>query len=173
MSDGDREGTLTVQPLETPLPPPRLAGAPGSHSTLLLTYAWPDPVRTLNIHYGLFLPGVPTASCLAAILRAGRSRSIVFTPDRRDFSLPLSDESWSIWPQARSFLALGIEHILTGYDHILFLLTLLMLGGGLRSLIKMVTAFTVAHSLTLSLAVLDVVTLPGRLVESTIALSIV
>lgn len=70
------------------------------------------------------------------------------------------------------FFALGVEHIATGYDHILFLIALLLVGGGLRALVAIVTAFTVAHSITLSLAVLDVVHLPSRLVESAIALSI-
>src|SRR5438445_365152 len=75
--------------------------------------------------------------------------------------------------QARiSFTALAMRHILTGHDHMLFLVSLVMLGGGLRSLLKTVTAFTVAHSVTLSLAALGIATLPPRLVESGIALSI-
>ena len=65
-----------------------------------------------------------------------------------------------------------MEHIATGYDHILFLLALLLVGGGLRALVGVVTAFTVAHSITLALATLDLVALPIRLVESAIALSI-
>ncbi len=73
---------------------------------------------------------------------------------------------------ARRFFLLGVEHIATGYDHILFLLALLLIGGGLRSLVGIVTAFTVAHSITLALATLDLVVLPTRLVESAIALSI-
>lgn len=72
----------------------------------------------------------------------------------------------------RRFFVLGVEHIATGYDHVLFLLALLLVGGGFRSLLAIVTAFTVAHSVTLTLAVLDVVQLPPRLVESVIALSI-
>jgi hypothetical protein len=67
---------------------------------------------------------------------------------------------------------LGVEHILTGWDHLLFLLGLLLPGGGVLALAKIITAFTVAHSITLSLAVLDVVTLPDRLIEAVIALSI-
>ncbi len=76
------------------------------------------------------------------------------------------------WSTFQRFFVLGIEHIATGYDHILFLLALLLVGGGWRALVAIVTAFTVAHSLTLTLAVLDVVQLPPRLVESVIALSI-
>ena len=71
------------------------------------------------------------------------------------------------------FLRLGVGHILTGYDHILFLMSLLVVGGGLRELWKIVTAFTLAHSVTLSLAVLNIVTLPSVWVERAIALSLI
>ena len=66
----------------------------------------------------------------------------------------------------------GVEHIFIGYDHIMFLLALIVIGGTLRGLVKIVTAFTVAHSITLILAALEIVVLPGRLIESGIALSI-
>jgi hydrogenase/urease accessory protein HupE len=71
-----------------------------------------------------------------------------------------------------SFFLLGMHHILSGWDHLLFLLALLLRGGTILTLLKIVTAFTVAHSVTLALAIFDVVTLPSRLVESVIALSI-
>ncbi|HEU4384080.1 MAG TPA: HupE/UreJ family protein [Anaeromyxobacteraceae bacterium] len=71
------------------------------------------------------------------------------------------------------FLRLGILHIFTGTDHLLFLLGLLIAGGTLLEVVKIVTAFTAAHSLTLSLAALGLVHLPSRLVESAIAASIV
>ena len=74
---------------------------------------------------------------------------------------------------AGRFLLLGIEHIFTGYDHIAFLLGLLLLGGTFRELVKVVTAFTVAHSLTLALATLEVVRIGPRIVEPLIAASIV
>lgn len=72
-----------------------------------------------------------------------------------------------------SFFLLGIEHILIGYDHICFLLGLLLLGGGWRRAAATITAFTVAHSVTLAAASLDLLRLPGALVESVIAASIV
>jgi hydrogenase/urease accessory protein HupE len=72
-----------------------------------------------------------------------------------------------------SFLRMGIEHILTGYDHLVFLLGLILVGGRVRSLIGVVTAFTVAHSMTLALAALDVWSPPPRVVEAAIAASIV
>lgn len=70
------------------------------------------------------------------------------------------------------FLRSGVEHIAVGPDHVLFLVGLLLVGGGLRPLVRIVTAFTLAHSVTLSLAVLNVVTPPARVVEPAIALSI-
>jgi hypothetical protein len=73
---------------------------------------------------------------------------------------------------ALPFFGLGLEHILTGYDHLVFLLALILVGGSLRSLLVVVTAFTLAHSLTLSLAVLGVWAPSPRLIEPAIALSI-
>jgi hydrogenase/urease accessory protein HupE len=74
---------------------------------------------------------------------------------------------------AERFLPAGVQHILIGPDHLLFLVGLLLLGGTLRQLALVVTAFTLAHSLTLSLAVLGALSPPARLVEPAIALSIV
>ncbi len=73
----------------------------------------------------------------------------------------------------RKFLTEGIHHILIGPDHILFLIGLLLLGGTLRRLLLVVTSFTLAHSVTLSLAALNLVTPPARLIEPAIALSII
>ena len=71
------------------------------------------------------------------------------------------------------FVSAGIHHIFIGPDHILFVLGLLLLGGGLGRLLKIVTAFTIAHSVTLALATLGWVTPPARVIEPLIALSIV
>jgi hypothetical protein len=71
------------------------------------------------------------------------------------------------------FLKYGIEHILIGYDHILFLLGLLIVSLNLKELVKIVTSFTIAHSITLTLAALNIVQLPSRLIETAIALTIV
>ena len=75
-------------------------------------------------------------------------------------------------PSLPEYFRLGIEHILTGYDHLAFLIGLLLLAGSTRALLAAVTAFTVAHSLSLALAILGVVTLPSVWVEVAIALSI-
>jgi hydrogenase/urease accessory protein HupE len=71
------------------------------------------------------------------------------------------------------FLVLGIEHILTGYDHLAFLLALLLAGGSLRQNAKIITSFTVAHSLTLALATLGLVSITPVIVEPLIAASVV
>ncbi len=78
----------------------------------------------------------------------------------------------SRWGTATSFLSLGIEHIFTGYDHIVFLFGLLVVGRGFRQLIAVVTAFTIAHSTTLTLATIGVVAPAVWTVEGAIALSI-
>ena len=73
----------------------------------------------------------------------------------------------------RRFVAAGIHHILIGPDHLLFLVGLLLLGGSIKRLLIVVTSFTLAHSITLSVAALGILSPPARLVEPLIALSIV
>src|SRR5688572_9568543 len=73
----------------------------------------------------------------------------------------------------RTFVLSGIEHIMIGPDHILFLIGLLLLGGTLAKLALIVTAFTVGHSITLSLAALDILSPPAYFIEPLIALTIV
>ena len=73
----------------------------------------------------------------------------------------------------RKFIPAGIHHILIGPDHLLFLVGLLLLGGSIRRLTMVVTSFTIAHSITLSLAALNIFTPPARIIEPAIALSIV
>jgi len=102
------------------------------------------------------------AIVLQAILDRHREQ-ITFYPGTRQ----------GTWAVVKRFVASGVHHILIGPDHLLFLVGLLLLGGSLRRLVLVVSAFTVAHSITLSLAVLRFVTPPPWLVEPAIALSIV
>jgi hypothetical protein len=97
-----------------------------------------------------------------AILDVSRSRFEYFTGTRQ-----------GVLAVIRRFVPAGIHHILIGPDHLLFLIGLLLLGGTLRQLAIVVTAFTIAHSITLSLAALNLVTPPARIIEPAIALSIV
>lgn len=164
-----QRGTLSLDPNAEKDLSANMVSASKTHSNLTLIYTWSQPIDNLNIDYQLFIPGIADTRCLATIFYAGETQNFIFTPDNSQFSL--QEDSW--WRQASSFVVLGIEHILTGYDHILFLISLLLVGSSLGNLLKMVTAFTVAHSVTLSLSVLNIVSLPSSLVESVIALSIV
>ncbi len=85
-------------------------------------------------------------------------------------NIPMRQSGWSV---ASVYLKLGVEHILTGIDHLLFVLALIIITRGGWKLVKTVTAFTVSHSITLTLATLGYVHIPQRPVEAAIALSIV
>ena len=92
---------------------------------------------------------------------------------RRRFSSFVVEAAPSRMEIVRTYFVLGVEHILTGVDHLLFVLGLLLLVRGLGRLVKTVSAFTVAHSVTLALATLGFVHVPSPPVEAVIALSIV
>jgi hypothetical protein len=83
-----------------------------------------------------------------------------------------SNTNTSLWSQLAGFFRLGVEHIFLGYDHILFLLSLIVVCR-FRELVKIVTSFTVAHTITLVMATLLDLQLPGRLVETAIAATII
>jgi len=95
-----------------------------------------------------------------AILEAGRTEA--------SFSAAKPSTPQVAW----QFIRLGVEHIFTGYDHLAFLLGLLVATATLGSLVKIITSFTIAHSITLALATFSLVSLPTRLTESLIAVSI-
>lgn len=92
------------------------------------------------------------------------------TPAEPSAQMPVDLSGWHI---ASEYLTLGVEHILLGIDHLLFVLALLMITRGTMRLIKTITAFTVAHSITLGLATLGFIHVPSKPVEALIALSIV
>jgi hypothetical protein len=165
---GSENSNLTIGSGISQNLPSNLNATPDTHTSLLLQYHWTQPIEQLQIHYDLFIPNVTTARCLAQVFRDGRIDNLVLTPTAKNAALIDAP----IWQQISSFIGLGIEHIWTGYDHILFLISLLMLGGGLRYLLKVVTAFSISHSVTLFLAAFNIISVPSRLVEIAIALSI-
>lgn len=99
----------------------------------------------------------------------GQSQTALLKPESPSLEIVRSQSGWAV---LRAYLTLGIEHILFGIDHLLFVLCLLLLVDRLLPLIKTITAFTIAHSITLGLAVLGFVHVPQRPVEAVIALSI-
>jgi hydrogenase/urease accessory protein HupE len=92
------------------------------------------------------------------------------TPSSPSFVVAVAPSALEV---CRTYLVLGVEHILFGVDHLLFVLALLILVKGWRKLVGTITAFTVAHSITLAAATLGFVHVPSKPVEATIALSIV
>lgn len=94
-------------------------------------------------------------------------------PRLKVYGIPESAGLAALAPIAVDYTELGIEHILLGFDHVFFVIALALLVQGRRRLVATVTAFTVAHSLTLGATVLGLVSLPSPPVEAAIALSIV
>jgi hypothetical protein len=128
-----------------------------------------------DVRYRLFFDLDPTHR---GLLRTGSSTAVL-SPERPD--APLAQDARSAWAQFLDYAREGVWHIWIGFDHVLFLVALLLPAvlGAARftpvfwDVFKVVTAFTVAHSITLALAALSVIELPSRLVESAIALSVV
>jgi hydrogenase/urease accessory protein HupE len=117
---------------------------------------------------GLGGPGGEEA-LLRVALADGRRLSAVLRASAPSFVIPATASRPAI---SSSYVALGVHHILTGHDHLAFVLGLVLLVAGLGALVRTVTAFTVAHSVTLSLGALEVLRLLAAAVEAVIALSI-
>jgi hypothetical protein len=133
----------------------RLAGAPGRVAVNAALFPYDPAHQTfLNLYDGDALT--------QAILDIGHSQFEYFAGTRQGAVAVM-----------RQFVPAGVTHVAIGADHLLFLLGLLLLGGSTRKLVLIVTAFTVAHSITMSLAALSLVMPPPRIIDPAIALSIV
>lgn len=115
------------------------------------------------------LESVESSVLVRAALADGKTAQAVLRGDAPHFTVPRDP---TLFQMAGDYLRLGFEHILGGFDHLLFVLGLLFLIEGRRMLLWTVTAFTVGHSVTLSLAALGLVRLPSAPVELAIAASI-
>jgi hydrogenase/urease accessory protein HupE len=91
------------------------------------------------------------------------------TPGAPQATIPVRQGGWAV---AATYLKLGVEHIMLGIDHLLFVLALILIAPNTRQLILAITAFTVAHSITLAAATLGFVNVPPPPIEAAIALSI-
>ena len=159
----------------------------GAYAVLRFEAHCARPGTMLELGYSLFFDLDPQHKGLLRLEYAGATRSAILSPEtaRQRFELERQSRSAQIFDYGRE----GVWHIWIGFDHILFLLSLLLpavlvpsvkgwraverFAPAFWDVFKIVTAFTVAHSITLSLAALGVVALPTRLVESAIALSVV
>jgi hydrogenase/urease accessory protein HupE len=149
----------------------------GTYVVLQFTGRCTAPISVLQPHYTLFAEADSGHRGLLSVTLGSQAFTAVAGPAA---PAPLfTRQTGGGWRSLAQYFRTGVEHIWTGYDHILFLLSLLLpavLARGMRAsffeVCKVVTAFTVAHSLTLALAALGVVRLPARLSESAIALSV-
>jgi hydrogenase/urease accessory protein HupE len=146
--------------------------APAQEDGIAVTVHWDCPKAPGRLRMVLgFLDRLPEGHLHVALLRLP---GVTVQRTARASAPVLEVEAQpDAWAGAGRFLRLGAEHIFQGADHIAFLIGVLLLGGSFRQLVGIVTAFTVAHSLTLALATLGWVVPPPRLIEPLIALSIV
>lgn len=137
-----------------------------------LVYISQELIDKVDFDYNIFFENSDGKHKNVTTIENGdKTDEFVFTNSTRHLAMEAGVEL-SFWTTLSQFVLMGIEHILTGYDHLAFLLALIILGGTFKNILKIVTSFTVAHSITLILAALDIVALPGRLIESAIAITI-
>jgi hydrogenase/urease accessory protein HupE len=134
---------------------------------LLLACDAPLAGKSLAVRYPLYNPSLATLFRLRTA--DGHVATALLSPDETRWQVPAEP---SLSQVARAYLALGIEHIWGGIDHLLFVTGLLILAGSMRRVLLAITGFTIAHSITLSLAALGIVRLAVPPVEAAIALSI-
>jgi HupE/UreJ protein len=120
----------------------------------------------------LLFPYDPNHQTFVNVYEDDALTQAILDANRADFEY-FSGTRQGVAAVVRRFVPAGAHHILIGPDHLLFLVGLLLLGGTIRQLAVVVTAFTVAHSITLSLAALNLLSPPARIIEPAIALSIV
>ena len=159
----------------------------GAYSVLQFKWQCPSPILSIEIKYTLFFDFDPQHRGLLRIEYQNTTQTAILSPTQNKQRIELVEVK-----PGKAFLQYlqeGLWHIGTGYDHMLFLLSLLLPAVYVRqdrqwhparqfrpvliAVIKIVTAFTIAHSITLTLATLDVIALPSRWVESAIAASVV
>jgi len=139
------------------------------------------PARSPLVFDAVYLRRLAGRPMAGVVLTATGVRTFlgqkVLRPDDTILEIPITAEAEAAGtpplPGFRRFLRLGVEHILTGLDHLLFLLGLLVACRRLRTVAAIVTCFTLAHSVTLALAALNIVTLSSKIVEPLIAATIV
>jgi hypothetical protein len=159
----------------------------GAYAVMRLQGACPQAVAALGVDYQLLFDIDPQHKGLLRLTHGATTSSAIFAPDAGSQLLQLAEASR--WRQFADYVRHGVWHIWIGFDHILFLVSLLLpavlvrhegrwqgretLKASVLDVLKIVTAFTLAHSLTLTLAALGALSLPSRLVESAIAASVV
>jgi hypothetical protein len=159
----------------------------GGYVVLEFTTDAPGDANVIDVQYSLLFDIDPTHRGLVLYENDGRQSTYVISPTAPQ--LVIKKEELGLWRSFLVYLVEGVWHIWIGFDHVLFLLTLLLpavlvwrgkrwravksFRPAVEEVLKIVSVFTVAHSITLWLAVMEYVTLPSRLIEVTIAASII
>lgn len=180
----DRKGDATKIKLNVTFSPVKASQSISLIDDLYLGDASTNYVNLLTIHYGdqnstAALSGrnrvwtlLLTESDYAAVTEYALQKQNEATTQTEESKEKYADEQVHATPGWFSFFRLGIDHILSGYDHLLFLLSLLIARQAVKEYAMAITSFTIAHSLTLTLTVLGWIDLPANIVEPAIALSI-
>ena len=158
----------------------------GAYAVLRFSIECPQEGGGLQVVYNLFFEFDQLHRGLLRVEQQGTTKAFIFSPTNRAYAIDPAESS--SWVEFQRFAKEGMWHIWRGYDHVLFLLSLLLPSVliweagqwkpmptfrlAFWEVIKIVTAFTLAHSLTLTLAVFQIINLPSRWVESTIAASV-
>ncbi len=159
----------------------------GAYAVLLFTMTCPTAIETLQANYRLLFDLDAQHKGLLRLTYGQEVTTAIFSQESPIHQFTLGDIS--MWRQAQQYMHEGVWHIWLGYDHVLFLLALLLpavlrragcrweptpdFSSAFWEVLAIVTAFTIAHSITLGLATLGLIALPSRLVESAIAASVV
>jgi hydrogenase/urease accessory protein HupE len=168
----DERTTLKLRP-EFPAGTATLTPPTSAYASGAAVQRWRIRVPHGLVGHAIEFPELATSrtDVLVRVVRGdGTTQLGRLTPVETSFEVTASPGAFEV---VRTYTVLGIEHILLGFDHLLFVLALLLLVDGTRRLLWTITAFTLAHSLTLAAATLGVVHVLGPPVEAAIALSIV
>jgi hypothetical protein len=139
--------------------------------TIIVVFACAAAPEVLEIGYLLFFDLDPAHRALGAVVTPAGQEELLFDATTTELTVRVGAPA-ALAVRAGRIAMLGFEHILAGIDHVLFVVALLLASTRLGDLVKIVTAFTIAHSVTLSLAWFGVLDPPSRIVETAIALSV-
>jgi hydrogenase/urease accessory protein HupE len=148
---------------------PRLEISEGGYRQTQNFQATPEDLRgkTLSVNFPAFNPALTTIITIE--FADGETETLILAPGEKSVAVKAGQSRWAI---ASGYARLGVKHIWEGYDHLLFVVCLVLVAGFTRKLLLAVTGFTLAHSVTLALSALDVARLPIPPIEASIALSI-
>ncbi len=165
----DKHGSRPLEGMILALSPSDEAPmAPAEQLVVMGRFALADPSEPLRLQMGLFGKHTREQAFQVTVTRADQKQLLMLSPDRA--ARALFPSSWAVFAD---YAVLGAEHIVTGLDHLLFLLVVLAAGWGWRHVLLALSVFTVGHAITLMISVWGGVAVPADVVEPTIAATII